>query len=100
MSVQTHSEIPSPPKSTHHHLLSAKNPHEHNKNQTKKLKVYEKNVDFHRSPLKVYGLYTIENVDIYGWPITRKVIHHSSCNELACDLSETFSFDLTITEKY
>ncbi len=37
-------------KSTHQYFLSAKNPNENNKNQAKKLKVYEKNVDFHRPP--------------------------------------------------
>ncbi len=37
-----------PKKSTHQHFLSAKNPHENNKTQAKKLKMYGKNVDFHR----------------------------------------------------
>ncbi len=37
-------------KSTHQHFLSAKNPHENNTNQASKLKVYWKNVDFHRPP--------------------------------------------------
>ncbi len=60
---------PSPQKNTHQHFLSTKNPHEHNKNQAKKLKVYGKNVDFHRPPPKVYCLYTRENCDIYGWPL-------------------------------
>ncbi len=46
------SETPSPQKSTHQHFLSAKNPHENNKNQAKKLKVYGKNVDFHRPLLR------------------------------------------------
>ncbi len=71
------SETPPPPpqkKSTHQQFLSAKNPHENNKNQAKKLKVYEKYFDFHNSPLpppsKVYGLYTGETVDIYGWPLS------------------------------
>ncbi len=32
------------------HILSAKNPHENNKNKAKKLNVYGKNVDFHRPP--------------------------------------------------
>ncbi len=41
---------PAPKKSTHQHFLSAKYPHENNKNQAKKLKVYGKNVDFHRPP--------------------------------------------------
>ncbi len=55
MSVQTIHFLrpPSPPpkkKSTHQHFLSAKNPHEKNKNQVEKLKVYEKNVDFHKPP--------------------------------------------------
>ncbi len=53
MSVQT-IHFPRPPspqkKSTHQHFLSTKNPHENNKNQAKKLKVYGKNVDFHRPP--------------------------------------------------
>ncbi len=70
MSVQTiHFLRPPPPqkKSTHQHILSAKNPHENNKNQAKKLKMYRKNIDFHKPlPPKVYGLYTRENVDIYG----------------------------------
>ncbi len=67
----TLSERPSPPKkSTHQHFLSAKNPHENNKNQAKTLKVYGNVFDFHRHPpLKVYGLYTCENVDIYGQPL-------------------------------
>ncbi len=45
---------------------------QYNKNQAKKLKVYRKHVDFLRPPLlplKVYGLYTRENVDIYGRPL-------------------------------
>ncbi len=53
-------------------LLSAKNPHENNKNQAKRLIVYRKNVVFHRPlvpPPKVYSLYTRENVDIYGQPL-------------------------------
>ncbi len=59
-----------PKKSTHQSFLSAKNPHQNNKNQARKLKVYEKNADFHRPlPLKVYGLYIHENVDIYGRPL-------------------------------
>ncbi len=38
----------------------------------KKLKVYGKDVDFHRPllPPKAYGLYTRENVDIYGQPLS------------------------------
>ncbi len=70
MSVQTILFLRLPPlkKSTHQHFLSAKNPYENNKNQTKKLKVYGKNVDFHIPPRK-YGLYTRENVDIYGGPL-------------------------------
>ncbi len=43
------SETPPPPpkeKSTHQHFLSAKIPHENNKNQAKKLTVYGKNLDF------------------------------------------------------
>ncbi len=36
----------------------------------KKLKVYGKNVDFHRPPSpREYDLYTHENVDIYGRPL-------------------------------
>ncbi len=35
-------------ESTHQHFLSATNPHESNKNQAKKLKVYGKYLDFHR----------------------------------------------------
>ncbi len=72
MSVQTihFLRLPSPPKKTkHQHILSAKNPHENNKNQAKKSKVYRKNVNFMTTslPLKVYGLY---NVDIYGWSLS------------------------------
>ncbi len=57
MSVQTIDFLRPPPpppqkKSTHQQFLSAKNPHENNKNQAKKLKVYEKNVDFHSPPQK------------------------------------------------
>ncbi len=51
MSVQTIYFLrppPPPQKNTHQHLLSAKNRHENNKNQAKKLKVYGNNVDFHR----------------------------------------------------
>ncbi len=52
-------------------FLSAKNPHENNKNQAKKLKVYRFFFDFHKPPPpKMYGLYTCDNVDIYGWPLT------------------------------
>ncbi len=60
MSVQTIHFLKSPPlppskKEYNHHFLIAKNPHENNnKNQAKKL--------------KVYGLYTHENGDIYGRP--------------------------------
>ncbi len=68
--------LPHPPpkkKSIHQHYLSVNNPNENNKNQAKKLKVYGKNVDFHRAqpPLLpiVYGLYSHENVDIYGRPL-------------------------------
>ncbi len=62
--------LPPQKKSTHQHFLSANNPYENNKNLAKKLKVYRKNVDFHRpSPPKVYGLYTHENVDIHGRPL-------------------------------
>ncbi len=63
---------PLPPKKrTHQHFLSAQNPHENNKNQAKKLKVYGKNIDFQRppSPPKVYVLYTRENIDIFGRPV-------------------------------
>ncbi len=74
MSVQTiHFLSPPPPqkKSTQQHFLSAKNPHENNKNQAKKLKVYRKNVDFHRPhpPLLPQKVYSRENVDIYRWPL-------------------------------
>ncbi len=41
---------PLPTKEYTSHFLSAKNPHENNKNQAKKLIVYEKNYDFHRPP--------------------------------------------------
>ncbi len=56
MSVQTiHFLKPSPPpqkkESTHQHFLNAQNPYENNRNEAKKLEVYEKNVDFHR-PLR------------------------------------------------
>ncbi len=61
---------PSHQKSTHQHFLSVKNPHENNKNQTKKLKLSGKNADFHYPPI-LYGLYTCENVDIYGWPLSK-----------------------------
>ncbi len=66
---------PAPPlqqKSTHQHFLSAKNSHENNKYQAKKVKVYGKKLDFqtpHPPPPKVYDLYTRENVNIYGWPL-------------------------------
>ncbi len=41
--MSTFSETPSPSKkSTHQQYLSAKDPHENNKNQAKKLKVYGK----------------------------------------------------------
>ncbi len=65
---------PSQKKSTHQHCLSAKNPHHNNKNQAKNLKVYGKNIDFqtHPLPLKVYGVYTHENVDIYGLSLIHK----------------------------
>ncbi len=42
--------IGTPQKSTHENILGAQNPHENNKKQAKKLKVYSKNVDFHRPP--------------------------------------------------
>ncbi len=41
---------PPPKKSKKQNFLSAKSPHENNKNQAKNLKVYGKNVDFHRPP--------------------------------------------------
>ncbi len=55
MSIQTiyFLRLPGPPpqkKSTHQQFWSAKNPHKNNKNHAKKLKVYVKNVDFHRPP--------------------------------------------------
>ncbi len=44
---RTLSETPSPYKRVHiNNFLSGNNPHENNKNQTKKLKVYRKNVAF------------------------------------------------------
>ncbi len=74
MSVQTIHFLrpPHPPtkkNSTHQHFLSAKNPHENNKNQAKTLSVRKKCLFSQTLPLKVYGLYTCENVDIYGWPL-------------------------------
>ncbi len=60
---------PSPQKKRiYQHVLNANNPHENNKNQAKKCT--KKNVDFHRPPPKAYGLYTRENVDVYGRPLT------------------------------
>ncbi len=74
----TLSETPaSQKKSTYQQFLSAQKPHENNQNQAK---MYGKNVDFHRPPSphhppphsrKVYGLYTRENVDIYGRPLSK-----------------------------
>ncbi len=79
MSVQTihflRPPLPPPKKGTHQHFLSAKNPHENNKYQAKKLKMYGIFFNFHIPPhpfpLKVYGLYTRENVDIYGRALNR-----------------------------
>ncbi len=74
MSVQTIYFLSPPPpkKSTHQHFLSVKNPCENNKNKSKKLKVMEKIFIFTDPPPlpKVDGLYTCENVDIYGQPLT------------------------------
>ncbi len=67
---QTLSEAP-PPKEYTLTFLIAKNPHENNKNQAKKLKVYGKNVDF---PRKVYVLYTGENIDIFGRLLRQLII--------------------------
>ncbi len=72
MSVQTIHFLSHPPpkKSTHQHLLNAKNPHENNKNQAKMLKMYGKNVDFHNPPLshrKVYVSYTCDNPYIFSY---------------------------------
>ncbi len=54
MSVQTIHFLRSPPppkkKSTHQHFLSAKNPHENNKNQAKKLSVWKKMLIFTDTP--------------------------------------------------
>ncbi len=61
--------------STHQHYLSAKNPHENNKNQVKKIKCMEKIVDFHTPtyppPLResVWYLCIHENVGIYRRPL-------------------------------
>ncbi len=77
MSVQTIHFLRPPTKKVYTStFLSAKNPHENNKNQAKKLKMYRKNVYFHRpTPLpKVYGLYTRENVDIYGRPLKENAL--------------------------
>ncbi len=62
MSVQTIHFLKSPPPPKKEYtstFLSAKNPHENNKNQAKKLKVYEKNVDFHRPPPRKCMFYTL-----------------------------------------
>ncbi len=57
------SETPPPPqKSTHQHFLSAKNHHENNKNQAKKLKVYRKNVDFQTPPWMLKTMSYIDNI--------------------------------------
>ncbi len=69
MSVQTIHFLrpPSPQKSTHQHFWSAKYPGENNKNQAKKLKVYNFVLIFKDPPPpKVNGLHTRENVDIYA----------------------------------
>ncbi len=52
-------------KCTHQHFLNAKTVHENDKSQAKILKVYGENIDFTDppTPLKVYGLYTHENVN-------------------------------------
>ncbi len=50
--LQTIHFLSPPPKkkSTCQHFLSAKRPHENDKNQVQKLKMYRKNVDFHNPP--------------------------------------------------
>ncbi len=86
MSVQTIHAIhflrpPSPPKRVYINIFEGQNPHENNKNQDKKLKVYGKNFHFHRPPLpplKVYGLYTLKDVDICGRPLIH--LYFCSCN--------------------
>ncbi len=60
-------------KSTHKHFLSAKNPHENNKKSGQKVKSVQKKCWFSQTPSKVYGLYTRENVDIYGRPLTKMI---------------------------
>ncbi len=68
--------LPHPPKKSNHQIfLSGKNPHENNKNQTKKLKVKHVAIKCwfshtHPPSPKVYVLYTCENVDIFGRPLT------------------------------
>ncbi len=67
------SETPPPPTKRYISTIFERNPHENNKNQSKKVKSVWKNADFQRPPLspqKVYGLYICENVDIYGRPLT------------------------------
>ncbi len=57
MSVQTIHFLRPPPqkkKGKHQHFMGDKNLHEKNKNQAKTLKVYGKNVDFHRPPESVW----------------------------------------------
>ncbi len=55
------------------HFLSAKNPHENTKNQAKKLKCTEKNVDFQTPPPpRKCMVCTHENVDIMDGPLTNK----------------------------
>ncbi len=65
--IHTLSETPPQKKCTHQHCLSAKNPHENNKNQAKKLKVYQKMSIFTDPPPHPKCMvWTHENVDIYG----------------------------------
>ncbi len=66
----TLSETPSPPhqKSTHQH----ENPHENNKNQAKKLKVYRTNIDFHRM--------------IYEWCVYDSATENSNCTKCVTEL--------------
>ncbi len=83
MSVQTiHFLRPQPLRKEYTStFFECQNPHENNINQAKKLTMYGKNVDFHRhlpSPLKMYGLYTHENVNIYGRPKVSKIVHYNS----------------------
>ncbi len=55
-------------------------------------------VAFHSPPApKVSGLYTGENVDIYGWPIHRTIngtLKNHTCGFLKCVYS--YSIDITV----